>query len=165
MSEAYKELETIAEELGLSCAFQFKPGKFSNDTPVHKLTRNWVVSVQRNGKEILSCPYFEGIAFCDAHPKGFGNLTVAEADAIRHECEAGPKSKSPKQPLNALYNLAQDCTGVDNASGFDDWATGYGYDPDSRKAYAIWEESNRIYHAFRSAIGIDNVRRIADVQL
>lgn len=165
MSEAYNELETIANELGLVCVFTFKPGDFADDAPVNTLTRNWTVKVERNGKEIISFPYFEGYAFCEAYPKKFGNLTVADANAIRRECQLGPRAKEPRQPLNALHNIAMDCIGVDDASGFEDWAQTYCYDPDSRKAYAVWEECNRFYHALKATVGIDNLRRIADVQL
>jgi hypothetical protein len=36
--------------------------------------------------------------------------------------------------------LASDCSGIDNARGFEDWASDYGYDTDSRKALATYEQ-------------------------
>ena len=50
--------------------------------------------------------------------------------------------KSPTL-AEVLDCLASDASGVDNARSFEDWASGYGYDTDSRKAertYRICEE-------------------------
>jgi len=38
-----------------------------------------------------------------------------------------------------LDSLASDAAGYLNARGFEDWASEYGYDPDSRRAEAIWK--------------------------
>lgn len=40
---------------------------------------------------------------------------------------------------DVLDNLASDSAGYENASGFEDWAADYGYDTDSRRAYATFE--------------------------
>lgn len=41
--------------------------------------------------------------------------------------------------VDVLDCLASDAGGYENARGFEDWASEYGYDTDSRKAYATFE--------------------------
>jgi len=40
---------------------------------------------------------------------------------------------------DVLDCLASDCSGVENARDFEDWAADYGYDPDSRTAEKIFK--------------------------
>ena len=50
-----------------------------------------------------------------------------------------------------LYCLVSDTSGVDNARSFEEWASNYGYDTDSRKAEAIFrrcEEQAVEVHSF-----------------
>ena len=41
---------------------------------------------------------------------------------------------------DVLNCLASDASGYENARDFDDWASEYGYDTDSRRAYRTWEQ-------------------------
>ena len=55
----------------------------------------------------------------------------------------GSAHKKPPTLAEVLDCLASDASGVDNAQSFEDWASEYGYDTDSRKAertYRICEE-------------------------
>jgi len=46
----------------------------------------------------------------------------------------GSAHKKPPTLADVLDCLASDASGVDNAQSFEDWASEYGYDTDSRKA-------------------------------
>ena len=46
----------------------------------------------------------------------------------------GSAHKKPPTLADVLDCLASDASGVDNAQSFEDWASEYGYDADSRKA-------------------------------
>ena len=46
----------------------------------------------------------------------------------------GSAHKKPPTLAEVLDCLASDASGVDNAQSFEDWASEYGYDTDSRKA-------------------------------
>lgn len=164
MIDARQELENVAAELGLTVTFEYVPQKYPVTHKVKDMQRKWKVTVHKNGKPILTTDYSEGIGHCDAYPKG-GNLTVRDSLDIRKECEQGPKSGSPKHPLDALWCIASDCNSLDTTSGFEDWATTFGYDPDSRKAYATWEQINEQYHILKSVIGHDGIDRLATVEL
>lgn len=51
---------------------------------------------------------------------------------------------------DVLDCLASDARGYDNARSFEDWASDYGYDTDSRKAYGIYqtiaEQAKKLRH-------------------
>jgi len=50
----------------------------------------------------------------------------------------GYRAATPKVS-DVLDCLASDSSGYDNARNFEDWASEYGYDTDSRKAYATYQ--------------------------
>lgn len=45
--------------------------------------------------------------------------------------------------------IVLDSSGYENAIGFGEWAEEYGYDPDSRKAFRIWEECGEQYRKWK----------------
>jgi len=51
----------------------------------------------------------------------------------------GSAHKKPPTLAEVLDCLASDAAGVDNAKDFEDWASEYGYDTDSRKAERIYD--------------------------
>ena len=50
----------------------------------------------------------------------------------------GSAHKKPPTLAEVLDRLASDAAGVDNAKDFEDWASEYGYDTDSRKAECLY---------------------------
>jgi len=52
----------------------------------------------------------------------------------------GSAHTGPPQLDDVLNSLALDSSGYENARGFEDWASEYGYDADSRKARGIWRQ-------------------------
>ena len=49
--------------------------------------------------------------------------------------------------------LASDASGVDNARGFEDWASEYGYDTDSRKAEKIYKQCGKQAEKLKNLLG------------
>jgi len=60
-----------------------------------------------------------------------------------------------KGPSSAdvLASLVMDASGIDNSTSFEAWATEYGYDPDSRKAEAIYKECLKLAPKVREFLG------------
>jgi len=56
-------------------------------------------------------------------------------------------------PADILDCIASDASGTDQVGGFEDWCGEYGYDIDSRKAEAIYNEVNRQSRALRAMLG------------
>jgi len=59
---------------------------------------------------------------------------VISADRLTTFFSQGSAHKEPPTAADVLDCLAMDAAGVENAKDFEDWASEYGYDTDSRKA-------------------------------
>jgi hypothetical protein len=60
-----------------------------------------------------------------------------------------------KEPTAAdvMHYLCSDAAGFDNASGFEDWCSEYGYETDSRKAEATYRQIERQAKRLRQFLG------------
>lgn len=56
--------------------------------------------------------------------------------------------------------LASDAAGFENAQGFEDWASEYGYDTDSRKAERIYATVERQAAKLKTLLGEDAYRQL-----
>lgn len=66
----------------------------------------------------------------------------------------GHNGAEPDLPT-VLDCLASDANGYDNAGSFDDWASEYGYDPDSRKAERTYKAVKQSADKLRKLLGDD----------
>jgi hypothetical protein len=60
---------------------------------------------------------------------------------------------SQKVAADVLYGLVSDTQGFENARDFEDWASEYGYDVDSRKAERIYKNLSKIAPQVRDFLG------------
>ena len=67
----------------------------------------------------------------------------------------GAAHKSPPTLPDVLDNLASDASGYDAARGFEDWASEYGYDTDSRKAERVYRAVEAQATKLRAFLGDD----------
>src|SRR5258708_3606941 len=61
-------------------------------------------------------------------------------ESMRIPWRAGVAAGEPTA-ADVLECVLSDAASFINAAGFDDWAEELGFDTDSRKAYAIWEQT------------------------
>lgn len=65
----------------------------------------------------------------------------------------GHNGRTPKID-SVLYCIAADANGYDNAPDFENWASEYGYDTDSRKAYRVFmtvrKQADKLHNMFDS---------------
>lgn len=59
----------------------------------------------------------------------------------------------PPTLSEVLDCLASDASDVENANGFEDWASDYGYDPDSRKAEKVYNQCVKARDGLRAFLG------------
>lgn len=150
------------ESLKLTVESRFVPFSQSRNKAEKHKSLNWVVTVKRDGRDVLSTDYSAGVAHCPSYKQG-NSVAVILAN---HECETGRKAKvdwtgkpySPNgatiqpDPLDVLYSLTMDSDVLDYA-GFEYWASEYGYDADSRKAESTYRACLEIALKLRAAIG------------
>jgi len=60
-----------------------------------------------------------------------------------------------------LDSLGSDAGAYLNARGFEDWAVEYGYDPDSRRAEAIWQAVGKQMGDLRRLLGESGLEELA----
>lgn len=143
---------------------------------------NWRVTLLKDGREILSTDYSAGEARAPAYKRypetatgGRGWRRPIEHQAcLDAELETGFEHKpalsgwgdavkikgannKPKEikpdPRDVFYSIASDCDVINNYSGFEDWATSLGFDPDSRKAESIYRQCLEMGLKVRAHLG------------
>ena len=146
-----QDLATYLQTLGLTYTATFKPTPQPADT-VKNPQLHWSITIERN-KRTFECPYSEGIG----HIKGYQQFHKTPYDRrqaearYRKTCETGKlyghapnidwdtvvgTQPSPKL-ADVLYCVTSDAD-VLNSPTYEEWASAFGYDPDSRKGEAIY---------------------------
>lgn len=67
----------------------------------------------------------------------------------------GSAHKKPPTLADVLDCLASDASGVDNAQSFEEWASEYGYDTDSRKAECTYRICEKQAQELKALLGRD----------
>ena len=72
----------------------------------------------------------------------------------------GYAHKKPPTLADVLDCLASDASGVDNAQSFEDWASEYGYDTDSRKAEKTYNICVQQAQELKALLGQDTYNQL-----
>lgn len=155
-------LKAEIERQGITITAEFVPWSksrnFKAGAPVRDRNLNWKVTVKKDGRDVLTTDYMAGIAHAPSYPASMAhNLTVADAEALEHETEKGRSTKPGRALIlpkveDVLYSLAQDAGAID-ARDFEDWASDFGLDTDSRQAEATYRACLEIALKLRAALG------------
>lgn len=108
--------------------------------PFIAVVRYWREQIQRQGRGAYlgTCPFSKRV-----------QAAIIEDNTIFVSIAAvGPA------PWDLLDSLANDAVGVENARSFEEWASDYGYDSDSRKAEKIYNACVDIRRKLRDFLGI-----------
>jgi len=145
----------ILDTLGVTIEAKYIP----HDTPAGKTpTLRWSVAVRRNGRTFRTIEYFAGCAHSPEHKKA-GRVTPA----VVAECETGilygtSRPVPPPSAKEVFWCLLSDARGTDES--FEDWATEYGFDPDSRKAEKDFNECRETAAALRRTFDRDELEAL-----
>lgn len=133
-------------KIGMECvAGGIPPEDFKDSDP-------WVCKLYYDGRT-MEMPFYTGKGHREFNPRAFyqaHRYKATDNDIYRLQM-AGKYDffKVVKPKVEDLLDcLASDCSGYDSSRCFEDWASDYGYDEDSRKAErvysAIREERNKV---------------------
>lgn len=142
----------------------FSESRSAND---EHLSLNWKVTLKVNDRLVIMTDYMQGIGHLpdDLYTPRFENGRVDQYERksyIRDAVEEGRYQTSkygkgkplpPPDTADVLYCLIMDSE-VLNYACFEVWANEFGYDTDSRKAEALYQQCLNIALAIRAA-GID----------
>lgn len=153
------------ETLQLSIKSTFIPFSRSRNKGEKSPSLNWSVTLEKNGKPVLTTDYMAGCA----HVPGYNQMdrSVDHAEMIRNACETGKtgrydtRKKIEPKAVDVIYSLVMD-SDVLNYSSFEDWASNFGYDVDSRSAEKTYRACLEIALAFRSAVGESGLTMLAE---
>lgn len=181
---AKEEMQAAVAALGITMETAFVPFSRSRNKDHKMPSLNWRVTIKRNGRDVLTTDYMQGYGHCPAYKADVktmgGRDSLMRDGAIRYECEHGhqadahdnansgkgyPLRRSWKLPApdvcDVLYSLASDADAIDCAT-FEEWASNYGYDTDSRKAEGIYRACLEIALKLRAGLGEDGLQAIRD---
>lgn len=164
-------LDVIAK-MGLTVTAKFVPFSQARNKAEKSPSLNWVVTVLRNGREVLTTEYGAGMGHCPSYtkkPPTAWNRPVRmwQPMACALECESGfavgrfmtwrDLAADRTKPIlpdaaDVLYSLAMDSSVLDYGT-FEDWASEFGYDPDSRKGESVYRACLEIALKLRNGIG------------
>lgn len=181
-AERKAKIESILSEMGLTAEAKFIPHSKSRNAGEKNPMLNWIVTLKRNGRDILTTDYSAGMGHCP----GYGSEPPAQwhrrakdwQDSVcAEECETGYPQKywgrmggfkrkpdsTPimPDPVDVMYSLVMDSSVLDY-SEYEDWAAEYGYDPDSRKGESVYRECLKLALKLRSGIGESGMETLQD---
>lgn len=188
-------LETAIAAHGIAIKAEFVPFSKSRNAsakdaignPIYSL--NWKVTLQRNGRDVITTDYGAGIAHCPSYSKKVPAnwnrpARMWQAAVCEWECENGfeaelaawgsmPDFKAKRRRVPAIpggdverfervailpeasdvvHSLILD-SGVLDYATFEEWASEYGYDTDSRKAESTYRACLEIALKLRAGLG------------
>lgn len=167
-----EEIRALIQILQVTTETAFVPFSRSRNKEEKNLSLNYRVALQRNGKSVLVTDYSMGIGHIPGYDQR--NRSVDYHNAIRNIVETGKsqilskgqilmQGYSPIFPdiIDIWYCLISDAD-VLNYSSFDDWASCFGYDTDSRKAEKIYQECLKHALALKGALGYEAIEKLQE---
>ncbi len=168
------ELQTYVNGLGLQYTATFQPRPQPRETVEHPQL-HWLITLT-NGKQSAQFPYSQGVG----HVKGYQQFHKSSydkrcaEDAYRKTCETGklyrasdtlgfwPTNHTQPAPdlLDVLYCLVSDAN-VRHSATYEEWASEYGYDEDSRKGEETYRACQKQTTDFLRVLGGGTVGRAA----
>jgi hypothetical protein len=162
-------LTAHCEALGLTLETEFVPFSKSRHKAEKSPSLNWRVTLSRGGRAILQTDYMKGCGHCPASSAASRLVgspqSISRVECIRKECElgrpcrwmdgmemAGSYGKPIPGPTVAEF---VECLLLDayclECGGFDAWCGEFGYNPDSMRDKARYDQCLQTSLAFRSA--------------
>lgn len=167
-----EKLADVIARLGLTVTSTFVPLSQSRHKDGKWRCLNWRVSVRKGEREIVAGDYSAGEAHAPAYRTTAKVTPWEKGQMIARELETGRVARwngyavfngGPILPdsLGVIASFALDARAIDSAN-FEDWASEYGYDTDSREAEANYRQCLAHGLALRAALGDADFRALCD---
>lgn len=164
MNTKQAEIQDVLNKYNLTVEAVFIPWSQSRNAGQKDPSLNWRVTLKQNGRNILTTDYSAGCGHAPSYKQSF-KRDVENERIVLAECEYGGKAKYMSNmdyagvPNNmkgtlkpdtkdVIYSLLIDAEVLDY-DGFEDWASNFGYDEDSRQAERVYNECLKIALQFR----------------
>lgn len=169
------ELVELIGNLELAVIPKFVPCSQSRNAGEKMPSLNWKITLQCRGRDLFTVDYNAGMGHAPSYKNWKSGGSALQHDAIVFECENGrPARIAPggtvyadarqtilPDTIDVIYSLVSDADAIEYPS-FEDWASNFGYEPDSRKAEKIYRQCLEIGLALRSALGEANLLKLRE---
>lgn len=179
-AERDARIDALLSELGLTMTAVFVPfsqaEKWETEKgkpPQETITHRCDIFRDRNASpanRIWSGEFHQGIGCLPAWMHT-GRRTLDMNEAIKQAIETGKypaargmwssKKVAPPALRDVMHSILMDASAIDEGS-FEEWAPNLGYDPDSRKAEAIYRACLETALKLRAALGDANLARLRE---
>lgn len=167
-AKAAEERAAFYRVFDVAYSAQFVPQSQSRNKGEKNPSLNWTITVTR-GRMSITTDYTQGIG----HMPGYQQMRRRTLDVAKQEetaAETGkviplgttwkPGKTIPVPSLDdVLYSLVMDASTIDCAT-YEEFASEYGYDEDSRKGEAIYRAGLEIGLRMRSMFGEEGLTRL-----
>lgn len=170
-------IKKLLAEMDLSITARFVPFSHSRNKDNEYKSLNWVVTLRKGKRDVLTIDYSAGQAHCPSYKIKVKDRHDSQLrdERITLECETGYEHKrlnehmNPHKTRNAImpelidvvYSLVSDADVLDSG-GFENWAANLGFDSDSRKAEAIYHACVEIAVKLVAAVGHDGIAKLRE---
>ena len=148
---AKEEIQAFMAENKVTIKSEFVPWSQSRNKNEKHRSLNWRIKILRADRTILETDYSAGIAHCPSYRQGRRTVDV------ERETETG--RRIAPDACNVIASLSMDSSVLD-CSSFEEWAGGFGYDVDSRKAESIYRACLEIALKLRNGLGEEGLRAL-----
>jgi hypothetical protein len=173
-TEPRESMQAAIAKLGLSIKAEFVPWSKSRNANEKQKSLNWRVKLLKGERVILETDYSAGEGHCPSYKQSLGSMSYDQRQALDYECEngrvagripgtrflSGGKPILPDE-LDVIHSLALDSDVIDYAN-YEDWASEFGYDPDSRKAETTYRACLQHALALREAVGEAGIQELRE---
>lgn len=174
----HSQLDATIACLGLEYSAEFVPQSRSRNAKEQNASLNWRVTIKNAGRT-LTTDYMQGIGHLpDQFSRYLDSLKVGPVARRRIERNVAETGKTGRlmasldtwhsaKPLPApllrdvLYCLVLDSSVIDCAT-FEEWASEYGYDTDSREAEKTYSACLATALQMRAIVGNENLNRLRE---
>jgi hypothetical protein len=167
-------LHAFAKAHGVTVESVFVPFSKSRNKGEKSPSLNWRVTVKKAGRDVLSADYSAGCGHAPSYKAG--RMTRDDSEVLRWECENGKAgryqswgvvARSSKAALlpdlaDVLASFALDSSVLDFGA-FEEWASDYGYDADSREAEKTYRACLETALRLRSGLGESTLAALRDI--
>ena len=174
-------LDGLMKDNALTIKGKFVPFSKSRNKDEKHPSLNWIISLYKNDKLVLSADYMQGHGYAPAYKAPAPKFPSGKVDtwarnrSIELECETGriasygiggdayaTQKRIPTPDIkNFLYAMIADASALDHGN-FEDWADDYGYSADSRSAEKMYNLCLKQALKLRAGLGQDLIEKLQE---
>lgn len=169
----YTELDAAIANLHLDYTARFVPKSQSRNKDKEEPSLNWKITLRRvdaGAGTTLETDYMQGIGHVPGYSQGdtskhhTDRIAQAAVTGKYYTRKVGGFMKDLPEPTlrDVLHSLVCD-SDVLESSGFEEWASYFDYDTDSRKAEAIYKACIEIALKLKALVGQENLDKLRDL--